>query len=130
MFPSFKLGGASAQANVAVFICKLHKHFKEKKTDYVQKCPLFFDWVSTRIIEVANYANKAINLMDLIWFGGAYNPDVHDGGLPALVAAFPVVNNVIFWGAFDSPDINEEHFSVCMHIAPFTKVSFSVMGPL
>jgi hypothetical protein len=130
VFPTFKLGRASAQANVAVFICKLHKHFEEKIPDYVQKCPLFLDWVTTRIIEIANYANKAIDLMDLIRFHGAYNPDVHDGGLPASVAAMPGVNNLIFSGAFANPDINKEHFRVCMHIAPFTKVLLSVMGPL
>jgi len=71
VFPSFKLGGALAQANVTVFICKLHKHFEEKKPDYVRKCPLFFDWIDTRITDVANYVNEAIESMHLIWFDGA-----------------------------------------------------------
>jgi len=42
VFPSFKLGGASVQANVAVFLRKLHKHFEDKKPDYIQKCPPIF----------------------------------------------------------------------------------------
>jgi hypothetical protein len=71
VFPSFKLGGTSTQANVTTFIRELHKHFEEKKPDYVQKCPLFFDWIESRITNVANYVNEAINLMDLIWFNGA-----------------------------------------------------------
>jgi len=92
--------------------------------------PLFFDWIDTRITDVANYVNGVIEAMDLIWFNGAFNPDIHSGRLPASVAAMPGVNNLIFLGAFSDPDINEEHFRVRMHIAPFTKVSFLVMGPL
>ena len=86
-----------------------------------------FDWVDTRITVVASYVNQAIKSMDLIWFDGAYNPDVQDSGLPESVATMPGVNNLIFPGAFANPDIKEEHFRVHMHIAPFTMVSFLVM---
>ncbi len=129
-FPStFKPSSAALSARD--FVQEFNAFFEREKPNFVKRCPLFFDWTDLRLYSEDDYFEQA-KAFDQVWFNESFSLEKHGGGLPDSLENLGGVNHLKYpeKGAFSVAQMNEEKFRVRLFVAPFLKVTFSVLGPL
>ena len=131
-FPSsFKPSSTATTARN--FVQEFNAFFESEKPDFMKRCPLFFDWTDLRIDDSStDYAVAAAKGYDAVWFNETFSLEEHGNGLPDSLETMRGINHLQYPenGAFSVAQMNEEKFRVRLFVAPFVKVTFSVLGPL
>jgi hypothetical protein len=128
--PSFKL---QTLLTAREFITEFNSFFENDKSDFMKRCPVFFDWTDISLSHPVNYIKEA-SVHEEVWYGlgTSYSWEMHGNGLPASLADLPVANPLKYppAGVFGGEEETKENFRVRLFLAPFLKVTFSVLGPL
>jgi hypothetical protein len=99
----------------------------------MKKCPLFFDWTNLRIDNSeVDYSVAEAKLYHPVWFNETFSLEEHGNSLHDSLKKMQGVNHLKYpkKGAFSMAQMNEEKFRIRLFVAPFVKVTFSVLGPL
>ena len=131
-FPSsFKPSSTVAKARD--FVQEFNAFFEREKPDFMKRCPVFFDWTDLRLADDSDYAAAAAKGYDAVWFNETFSLEEHgEDGLPDSLKTMRGVNPLQYpeKGAFSVAQMNEENFRVRLFVAPFVRVTLSVLGPL
>jgi len=115
------------------FVQEFNAFFEREKPDFMKRCPVFFDWTDLRLADDSDYAAAAAKGYDAVWFNETFSLEEHgEDGLPDSLKTMRGVNPLQYpeKGAFSVAQMNEENFRVRLFVAPFVRVTLSVLGPL